>query len=49
MSGTLVPGHGHIVKMQYSSPLLFYTGESIREIKIIVIMTKEGSTKIANM
>ena len=31
-----------------SSPLLVYTGAWIRQIKNIVMMTKEGSTKIVN-
>ena len=40
---------GHIVKMDYYSPLIHYTGAWCRQIEyILVIMTKEGSTKIVN-
>ena len=35
-------------KCNISSPLLVYTRTWIRQIKYIVMMTKEGSTKIVN-
>ena len=35
-------------KCNISSPLLVYTQTWIRQIKYIVMMTKEGSTKIVN-
>ena len=48
----LVLGRGHIshiVKMQYSfKNLLLYSQALIRQTKYVVMMTKEGSTKIVN-
>ena len=51
-AGVLVLGHGHtshIVKMHsfFDIPLL-YSGAWFRQNKCIVLMTKEGSTKIVN-
>ena len=49
-TGVLVLGCGHIrhiVKMHYFfKNLLFYSQASIRQTKYVVMMTKEGSTKI---
>ena len=47
-AGILVLRHGHIVYMQYFSHFLVYTGTRIRQIKYIVKMTNEGSTKVVN-
>ena len=47
-AGILVLRHGHIVYMQYFSHFLVYTGARIRQIKYIVMMTNEGSTKVVN-
>ena len=51
-SGVLLLGCGHIshmIKIHYSfKNLLLYSQAKIRLTKYIVIMTKEGSTKIVN-
>ena len=51
-AGVLALGCGHIshiVKMHYFfKNLLLYSGTWFRQTKCIVIMTKEGSTKIVN-
>ena len=51
-AGVLVQGHSHIshiVKMNYFfKNLLLYSQALIRQTKYIVMMTKEGSTKIVN-
>ena len=50
-AGVLALGCGHIshiVKIHYSLKNLLYSQAWIRPIKYIVMMTKEGSTKIVN-
>ena len=47
-AGILLLGHDHIVNKQISSPISVYDGVLIRQIKYIVMMTKEGSSKILN-
>ena len=51
-AGVLAPGRGHIsqiVKIHYFfKNLLLYSQAQIRQIKVIVMMSKEGSTKLVN-
>ena len=50
-AGVFVLGCGHIshiVKMHYFFKNLLYSQAMIRQTKYIVMMTKEGSTKIVN-